>query len=163
VRSQLETERLILRELSPEDAQAILDGVTDVPDRWGDGFPMDRTTAHACRYVLEHPHVPPGLRTYVFQRKGQGDVIGELVFLHGVDPAPSMVDIAYSVTPVARGVGYAREAVARLTNWAVETGVVTHVRASVEHQNHASKRVLSACGFVLVRPSALDELWEFRR
>ena len=160
MRVELKTARLLLRELTAAEARAIVEGVRDVPARWADGFPIEQTTLHACRYVLDNPHVPPGLGTYVFQRLEEGDLIGELVFLHGVDPAPSMVDIAYSLVPGARGAGYGSEAVARLTTWAVESGAAATVRASVEHHNHASKRVLSACGFVFVRPSALDELWE---
>jgi RimJ/RimL family protein N-acetyltransferase len=157
---ELKTGRLVLRELTAAEARAILDGVRDVPARWAAGFPVERTTLHACRYVLDHPDVPRGLGTFVFQRLDEGDLIGELVFLHSVDPAPPMVDIAYSLVPTARGRGYATEAVSRLTTWALESGAAGAVRASVERHNIASKRVLLASGFLCVGPSALDELWQ---
>jgi [ribosomal protein S5]-alanine N-acetyltransferase len=58
-----------------------------------------------------------------------------------------MVEIAYGVDEAYRGKGYATEAAAALTKYAMESGAVRLVRAHTLPEPNASTRVLTKCGF----------------
>ena len=66
-------------------------------------------------------------------------------------PAPDgSVEIAYAVSPKYQGRGYAKEAAAALSAFALGNGHAQIVRAHTLPENNASTSVLKACGFTSV-------------
>jgi len=62
-------------------------------------------------------------------------------------PADGRVEIAYGIDPEHRCKGYATEAAAAMTRFALESGRVTTVFAHTLPEPNASTRVLTKCGF----------------
>ena len=65
----------------------------------------------------------------------------------GPPGADSAVEIAYGVTLEHQGKGYATEAAEALVSYAFSNCEVRVVRAHTLPESHASKRVLTKCGF----------------
>ena len=75
-----------------------------------------------------------------------GEAFGCVVLL--LRPQAQVAGIGYWLAPKARGFGYARRAVALLTDWGLTRGGLERIEAWVEPDNTASIRVLSGCGYV---------------
>lgn len=80
----------------------------------------------------------------------------------------AVVEIAYRVTPVCQGRGYATEAAAALVDFAFESNRVHRVRAHTLPEANASTRVLTKCGFravgeVIDPDDGLVWRWELER
>ena len=88
---------------------------------------------------------PWALGFAVVERSG-GGVVGSCGFM-GPPDADGMVELAYGIDPSRRGRGYATEAAAALTEFALADARVRRVRAHTKADNGASARVLAKCGF----------------
>ena len=75
-------------------------------------------------------------------------VVGFCAF-KGPPDANGVVEIAYGIEPPHRGRGYAKEAAAALTDFALGAGA-RHVIAHTRPENNASTHVLKHCGFAYV-------------
>ena len=83
---------------------------------------------------------------FTLVHRSTGVVVGQCAFKG--PPSPDMaVEIAYMVAPEHQGKGYATEAAAALTDFALGSGQVRVVRAHTLRENNASTRVLNKCGF----------------
>ncbi|WP_246290891.1 GNAT family N-acetyltransferase [Lentzea indica] len=71
------------------------------------------------------------------------------------------MEIGYGVVPSRQGRGYASEATAALTSFALSLDGVHTVHANVERANPASARVLEKAGFT--RYDSTDELFSYQR
>jgi ribosomal-protein-alanine N-acetyltransferase len=76
-------------------------------------------------------------------------------------PSDGSVEIGYGVVPSRQGRGYASEAAAMLTSFALSSDEVHTVHASVERTNPASAHVLEKAGFE--RFDSTGELVGYRR
>jgi len=65
----------------------------------------------------------------------------------GPPDAEAVVEIAYGTAEEHRGLGYATEIAAALTDFAFASGLVRVVRAHTKPDGMASARVLTKCGF----------------
>jgi RimJ/RimL family protein N-acetyltransferase len=74
-----------------------------------------------------------------------GTVVGSCGYKGPPDPDGS-VEIAYGIHPDQQGRGYAKESAAALVEFAFGAGARL-VRAHTKPDNHASARVVVACGF----------------
>jgi RimJ/RimL family protein N-acetyltransferase/uncharacterized protein YbdZ (MbtH family) len=144
-RNVIGTSRLTLRELSRQDAQAILDGEGD-PEQWCAGYPHDDTEP-AARGYLKRPddQYPPGFGMYHIVRNSDGLVVGDIGF--HTPPQDGVVEIGYGLAEVARGQGYATEALTALTAWALAHPDVRRVLAETTPENAPSQRVMERSGF----------------
>lgn len=93
--------------------------------------------------------VDPWIHGFVIKRHGKDAPIGTCGF-KGPPDTSGAVEIAYAVDAEQRGRGYATEAAAALTNYAIAGGAVRLVRAHTLPERNASTRVLTKCGFVKV-------------
>ena len=82
-----------------------------------------------------------------FIESAEGKHIGELCF-KGLNEEGG-IEIGYGILPEHQGCGYASEAVAAVTDWALAQDGVKYILAETEAGNAASQRVLLKSGFVL--------------
>ena len=153
-----QTERLILRRLTADDATFVFELVND-PD-W-------------LRYIGDRGiHTLDDARGYI--ATGPADMIARLGFgLYAVelkdDRTPigicglikrdwlEDVDVGFAFLPAFRGAGYAREAAAATLEYAGGTLGFGHVLAIVSPENHDSVRLLEKLGLTferMARPAA---------
>lgn len=90
----------------------------------------------------------PWIHGFALKHQASGKFVGRCGFKG--PPVEGMVEIAYGVEPEFQGKGYATEAAAALTHYALGTGLVTLIRAHTLPESNASARVLTKCGFKMV-------------
>jgi len=142
----IETSRLLLRALTPDEAEAIVAG-----ERTGQPWSMDYPTAGDIRVAafalagntaFASAAAPWGL--YVIVEKSNGLFIGGIGFKSSPDERDE-VEIGYGISDSQQGRGVATEAVRALCEFAHRMSVV--VIAETDRENVASQRVLEKCGF----------------
>jgi len=88
----------------------------------------------------------PWSLSYTVVDRASGSAVGGCAF-KGPPDADGVVELAYGIDPPHRGRGFATEAAAALTQFAIDSGRVRAVRAHTKPDNPASARVLTRCGF----------------
>jgi RimJ/RimL family protein N-acetyltransferase len=89
------------------------------------------------------------------------EVVGDAGFL-GPPDSRHAVELGYSIMPEQRRRGFATEAAAALTAWALDQPRVERVVAACAPSNEASIRVLERVGFERIGERAGELLWERR-
>ncbi|HEY9697590.1 MAG TPA: GNAT family N-acetyltransferase [Trichocoleus sp.] len=92
------------------------------------------------------PSTDPWTHGFAIVLKTSGAVIGSCGY-KGPPSSDRVVEIAYSVNVDHQGRGYATEAAAALTRYALESPEVQLVCAHTRPEENASTRVLTKCGF----------------
>lgn len=125
---------------------------------WAADFPAEGDGV-ICGVIAERPEwlSPFGHRLIIEQ--DTHEVVGSLGLFW--PPSEGCVEIGYGVVPSRQGRGYATEAAAALTDFALTSPDVHTVHADIEHANPASARVLEKAGFE--RYDRTDELFRYRR
>ena len=141
--AELTTARLRLRELTIDEAEAIRAGRRVGGDRYADGYPLP-DTADGLRLFLRHGDQRFGFSLIV--RLEDEVVIGEIGFVS--PPRDGSVTIGYAIVPAARRQGFATEAIAALSDWALAQPDVAEVQAQTLPDNEPSVRALLSAGFV---------------
>lgn len=139
----LETKNLTLALQSPDQVRAMIDALPlserrEVSPEW-------------IARISESPHPNPWLHGFAIVHRASGASIGNAAF-KGAPDAEGTVEIAYSVAPEHRGKGYATEAAAALTKFALGSGQVRVVRAHTRPEHNPSTTVLTKCGFLRIGP-----------
>lgn len=144
----LETERLSLRALTPEDAPFILELFND-PD-WlkyiGDrGI---RTLQDAANYIVKGPikmQAQHGVALHLVELKGQNIPIG----MCGLIKRDTLedIDLGYAFLPAYRGQGYAYEISRAVLAYGRETFGLQRVVAIIDPRNQRSAHLLEKLGF----------------
>lgn len=160
----LETERLILRTWSPDDAE---DGFRiwsnpEVMLYVGTGQPyesvehtrdwLNRMISHQKKY---------GFGYWAVVEKESQQLIGSCGMARQLDGGP-LVDFGYTLARSHWGRGYATEAATACLRYAFERLRLPELVASVDSRNIASQRVLEKIGFVFQRTEQLEggvDLW----
>jgi RimJ/RimL family protein N-acetyltransferase len=162
----LTTPRLRLRPLAPAEMEDLLEGVPLEGQRWADGYPLDGTlVAVAMQASLEGSGVDrQGFCHYqVLLRGDRSDgpeiVIGDVGF-HAPPDDLGEVSIGFGIVPVARGRGYAVEALRALLEWALVQPEVRSVHADTDLVNLASQRVLLNAGMRLAADEGDRKVYE---
>jgi RimJ/RimL family protein N-acetyltransferase len=88
----------------------------------------------------------PWIHGFRLVHRTDNGVVGQCGFT-GPPDADGVVEIAYGIAPEHQGRGYATEAAAALTQYAIGSGKVRIVRAHTLPEANASGRVLTKCGF----------------
>jgi RimJ/RimL family protein N-acetyltransferase len=144
----LATPRLLLHALTLDEARALHVGEGLPSWRFAAEYPLP-DTRDGVGFLVRH-----GVEEYGFflaVRRGDGLVIGEIGFVG--PPKDGAVTIGYAVVPSARRQGYAAEAIAAVSAWALAQPDVTEVRAQTLPGNEPSIRALLRAGFTEVEPA----------
>ena len=156
----LETERLILRQLTTDDAEFILELVNDPSFIRNIGDRNVRTIEDACAYILKGPvasYAKNGFGLYLVQLKETGESIG----MCGLIKRDTLedVDIGYALLPRYWAKGYAVEAARATMAYGKDVIGLKRLVAIVDPANEGSIRVLDKLGLryeKMVRLSADD-------
>jgi len=156
----LETERLVLRQLTPDDAEFILELLNDPSFIRNIGDRNVRTIEDACSYILNGPvasYAKNGFGLYLVLLKETQEPIGMcgLIKRDGLED----VDIGYALRPRYWCRGYAVEAAQATKEYAREMIGLKRIVAIVDPVNAGSIRVLEKIGLhyeTMVRLSADD-------
>ncbi|RAS63736.1 RimJ/RimL family protein N-acetyltransferase [Lentzea atacamensis] len=154
--TDLVSERLILRPWDTSDVNAVVEGVRQ--PSWAADFPAEGDTVIAGVIASNPEWLSPFGHRLIIER-ATSEVVGSLGLFW--PPSDGRVEIGYGVVPSRQGLGYASEATAALTSFALSLEEVHTVHASVEPTNPASARVLEKAGFTRYADTA--ELISYRR
>ena len=143
----LETDRLVLRKLSPEHSGFILVLLNDPSWLRFIGDRGVRTLEDARKYILDGPvdsYERVGFGMYLTELKASGEPIGicGLVKREALDD----VDIGYAFLPEFRGKGLAFEAASAVMTYGREVLGLGRIVAVTAPDNDASIRVLEKLG-----------------
>jgi len=135
---QLDTTNLLLMVPSPDEAREQLAALTDDQRAECSSDWLARLHAATTRdpWILGFSVVHTATRA----------TIGTVAFKAPPDP-DGIVEIAYQIVPEHQNRGYATEACAAATAFALASGLVRTVRAHTLAELNASGRVLTKCGF----------------
>ncbi len=143
----IETERLLIRHLTPDDAEFIIellndpDFIANIADR---GV---RTTADAINYIENGPRASyqkHGFGLYCITLKESGVPIGMCGLIKR--DALEDVDIGYALLERFRSKGYAVEAAAAVLDYGLHTLDLKRIVAITAPDNDSSARVLEKIG-----------------
>lgn len=143
----IETERLILRQLSRGDAEFILELLNQPSFLRYIGDKEVRNSAHAVRYIENGPMASYerfGFGLYLVELRGSGESIGICGLLKR-DSLPD-VDIGFAFLPSYWAQGYAFESAAAVMNFAREVLGLRRIVAITSPDNEASIRLLEKIG-----------------
>ena len=143
----ISADRLDIREFSWRDADAVL-AVTE-PEALPPGAPEDPATVPA--WLSDGVHLlrrsGQGVHLGMFERAG-GALIGG-ISLFRTDWEVRSAEVGYGVRPAFRRVGYATEALAAVSRWALTTAGLQRVWLTANVDNTPSVRVAVNAGFTL--------------
>ena len=154
----LETERLVLRHLSPADAEFIVELLNDPSFIRYIGDKQVRTLDDARSYVLNGPvksYETYGFGLNLVELKSAGKPIGICGLLKR-DTLPEP-DIGFAFLPAYWNLGFAFEAAAAVMSHARETLGVDLVLAITTPDNEASAKLLNKIGLRFDRVVKLSE------
>jgi RimJ/RimL family protein N-acetyltransferase len=154
--TDLVSERLILRPWDASDVKAVVEGSRD--PSWAADFPAEGDGVIAGLMESNPAWLSPFGHRLIIERSSS-EVVGSLGLFW--PPSEGRVEIGYGVVPSRQGRGYASEATAALTEFALSLDDVDTVHANVEPSNPASARVLEKAGFS--QYDKTEELISYRR
>ena len=151
----LETERLLLRRFTDDDADNLfeLDSDPEVMRFLSGGEPTPRT-------VIEHDILPrfmhvderfPGFGFWAAMEKASGDFIGWFSLRPVDDSDPLEAGLGYRLRRASWGRGYATEGARALIRLSFTELGVTRIIATTYGENLASRRVMEKAGMTFVR------------
>jgi ribosomal-protein-alanine N-acetyltransferase len=146
----LTTDRLILRRMTVDDAQAIM-AIFGSPDvlRFLNQPPTDTLEkAHDLIRWFEGQFKHRNGVTWGITRRADNTIIGTCGFYEW-HHENRRVDIGYHIVPPEWGKGYATEASHAVIRWCFENLNVHRIQADCTAGNDASERVMVKCGFKL--------------
>jgi RimJ/RimL family protein N-acetyltransferase len=152
----LETDRLILRRLSTDDAEFILELVNDPAFLRFIGDRGVRTLDDARAYILKGP-------VDMYDRLGHGlyavELAGVPIGMCGLIKRDALedVDLGFAFLPRFRGQGYAREAAAATLAYGRAALGLRRIVAITSPDNHASAGLLEKLGFRFERMLSLGK------
>ena len=154
----LETERLILRQLTTDDAEFILGLLNEPSFIRNIGDRNVRTIDDACAYILNGPvtsYAKNGFGLYLVQLKETGESIGMcgLIKRDTLDD----VDIGYALLPRYWSKGYAVEAAQATMAYGKDVIGLKRLVGIVDPTNEGSIRVLEKIGLRYEKMVRLSE------
>ncbi|MET4562338.1 ribosomal-protein-alanine N-acetyltransferase [Lysinibacillus parviboronicapiens] len=144
----LNTERLVLRELTVKDAQAILDCFSN-PDVLRHYGQKPLTSLAQVKQIIDNfsqnYDEKRGIK-WGIELKGQEGIIGTIGFQEW-STEHKRADISYALFPESWGKGYALEAVNRVISFGFQEMELVRIGAIVFTENDASNKLLIKAGF----------------
>ena len=154
----LETERLVLRQLSTADAEFILELLNEPSFLRFIGDKGVRTLEDARQYILNGPvesYEKNGFGLYLVGLKDKATAIG-ICGLVKRDPLPD-ADIGFAFLPAYWSKGYAVESAAGVMNYAREVLRLDRILAITSPDNEASAKLLGKISLRFERMIKLSE------
>lgn len=151
----LTTGRLVLKELEPEDIDAVTAICQDPEIQKWTLIPSPYTRADAEAFITE---IGPAGRAagtdavFGLYRATDGELLGA-IGLHGITPATARhtayAEVGYWLAPSARGRGFITEAVRAVCRWAFAALDLDRVEWTAFVPNEESRRVALRAGFTM--------------
>lgn len=156
---QLQTERLILRDLVPDDWTAI-HTYTSMPEvttytAWGPNTEAD-TQAYIQQVVNWQQEQPRQHYELGIQLQGNPTLIGGI----GIHLQSTNAEIGYVLHPQYQGSGYVTEAAQALLSYAFDKLNVHRIYATCRPANTASAKVMTKLG--MTREGVLRQHWYYK-
>ena len=156
----LQTQRLVLREFTVDDADNLFDLNSD-PEvmrylTGGRATPREVLRDEVIPFHLAVYERLDGLGTWAAESCTTGDFLGWFHFRPGPDGDVTNIDLGYRLCRSAWNKGYATEGSRALINIGFTDLGVERVFGHTMAVNTASRRVLEKCGLTLVRTSPYD-------
>ena len=163
---RIETERLIIRPFIETDLPAF-EELLRMPELPGWNMQLPRSAEFLKWHIdsAARMDIARGVVCMGLFEKSTGNLVGaagagEHDDLH--EP-----EIFYSIAPDSRNNGYASEACAAVTEWALSTFDIPYIIGTVSTDNPASQRVLEKCGYEAINEQHLlvhvtGESYDFR-
>ncbi len=160
----LTTDRLILRQLTRADADAIC-AIFSSPEvlRFLNNDPVDtpEKAVSMIDWLAQNYHNHTGIDWGITVRGGDNRVIG-MCGLYDWDRENRHIDLGYHLLPAEWGKGYATEASHALITWGFASLDVHRIQADCTAGNDASERVMIKCGFTF-EGIRREHFWEHGR
>lgn len=138
-----ETERLVLRPIRQDDADALFPALSDEANMryWSRG-PME-SVAEVYDYLAWNTH-GEGCQCWAVERKeASGQALGWVILM---DKAGNQAEIGFMFRPDAQGQGLAREAAAKMLDHAIHVRGFRRIWADVDPDNTPSIRLIERLG-----------------
>lgn len=159
----LETERLRLREFTPDDVDALvaLDADPEVMFFVTGGQPTSREQIEAdvLPHFLRYEEERPGLGVWAAERRDTGEFLGWFHLRPGPGHGDDEPELGYRLRRTAWGMGYATEGSRALIDRAFREHGVRRIVAETMVVHAASRRVMEKCGMRAVRFFHADWPW----
>ena len=146
---ELETERLILKNISKDDHDFVLGHFSDsnVVKYLYDAEPMkDMVEAYELIDSYLEPE-PRGHHRWVLVRKSDGIKLGTCGF-HCLDTAQRKIEIGYDLNKDFWGNGYMQEALKASINYLLQNSDIQQIDAHISIDNEKSIQLVKKLGFV---------------
>ncbi|WP_421380827.1 GNAT family N-acetyltransferase [Bacillus salacetis] len=145
----LQTERLMLREISPEDSQAIYENFSD--DRVTEYYDLETFTdisqADALILKLNSGFKSHNQIRWAITLKPTDTLIGTCGF-HAIEKEHFKIEVGYELNPAYWGKGIMNEALNAIFTFAFDEMGVNRIEAFYDPGNDRSRNALEKCGFV---------------
>ncbi|GAB6930113.1 GNAT family protein [Paenibacillus sp. JCM 10914] len=144
----IETERLVLREVTQDDMEAVYRCFSsdDVTRYYGQDSLTDREQARQIIAFFHQSYVDKRGVRWGIQRKEQPELIGTIGF-NAWSPKHKRAEIGYELHPSYWHQGYAREAASAVIAHGFEELGLTRIGAIVFLENESSHALLTTLGF----------------
>ncbi|WP_332645636.1 GNAT family N-acetyltransferase [Lysinibacillus sp. 54212] len=144
----LETERLLLREITEHDTQVIFnlfsnDAITRFYGQ--DNLTLIEQAEQFVHFFAKSYKEKRGMR-WGIELKGQKGIIGTIGYNH-YSPKHKRAEIGYELHPDYWGYGYAKEAVLKAISYGFSELGLTRIGAIVFLENDSSNHLLKSIGF----------------
>lgn len=146
----LETDRLLLREMTPLDAPALHGVLGDtIAMRW---YPRALTLAEVARWIdRQIARYPSGAGLLGLELRSSGAFIGDCGLVWQEIDGPPELEIGYHVRRDHQNRGYATEAARAVRDYAFARLLCDHVISMIRPENLPSRRVAEKNGLRLGR------------
>lgn len=138
----LETERLILRPITLEDAEDLFEYASD-PENTKHTFPTHQSLEES-QWIIANLFMRNPLGNFAIELKENGKMIGTCDLR--VNEDEKSAELAYAINKKYWGKGYAPEAAGKLLDFAFNTLKIERVWAKYAAENSASGRVMEKIG-----------------
>ncbi|AWN48031.1 N-acetyltransferase [Methylobacterium terrae] len=152
----LDTPRLHLRLVAPEDAEATSALMTQAVSRWLASWPIPFTVAMARERIATARALAAARQalSLAVTARGDGELLG-WVMLHRTGDDPRTATLGYWLGEAHHRRGYLREAAAALLPVAVAWLDLDRIEASAHPENAGSFAVMRACGMAFRREAVI--------
>lgn len=143
---QIETERLLLRSLRTDDAQALATLWADPKVTQYMGGPRDREKIRQGFEEDAELSPPPEIDLWPVVEKASGQIIGHCGLIDKEVDGQAEFELIYVFAPSVWGKGYATEAASAVKNYAFEELGLERIVSLIDPRNAASERVAIKIG-----------------
>jgi RimJ/RimL family protein N-acetyltransferase len=155
----LETDRLVLRSFTGDDADHLYDLNSDPDVMWflngGEPTPREEVRDRIIPFFLSFYEQFDGLGFWAAETRATGDFLG---WFHFRPTGDGSIDLGYRLRKAAWNKGYATEGSRALIDKGFTDLNVQRVVAHTMTVNQASRRVMEKCGLVFVRTYHSDDV-----